>query len=188
MAPMVPNEARERRRRRAAIAARLLAGGADAVCTVDWDTLSAAPAWLAMTEDKRATLQRQIGALLYAPEIRLWIDGARLGAARVALGESFLQALLAQRDLLSFPNDSVARPRIDLAEQVPAHLQLVGTAVLLASLPAGPLQHAVGAALGSTAAAPIAVEMARSLVARAQALAAHGRSTPRPEAAPGVHP
>jgi hypothetical protein len=165
---------RERRRRRAAIAARLVAGGADSLAAVDWETIENAPAWLALPDNRLATLQRQIGALLYAREIRLWIDGARIGTARNALGEPFLQALLAQRDLVAFPQDTGARRRIDNAEQVAPHLQMAGAAVLLASLPQGPLRRVVAAAMAPTAAAPIGSELAQSLIARAQALAEQG--------------
>lgn len=164
-------EVRERRRRRAAIAARLLASGADAIPAIDWEMLDAAPAWLALPNARLAILQRQVGALIYAPEIRLWIDGARLSAARATLGESFMQALLAQRDLQAFPQDTGTRPRIDTAEQIPTHLQVAGASVLLASMAQGPLRHAVSTAMAPTTALPMACEMAQSLVARAQSLA-----------------
>jgi len=140
--------------------------------------LEKAPAWLALPEAKLATLQRQIGALLYAAEIRLWIDGARIAAARAALGESFMQALLMQRDLLAFPQDPAARPRIDAAEKVATHLQVIGAAVLLASMPQGPLRRVVTAAMAPTAAAAMAPEMAQSFVARAQSLAAQSVASP----------
>lgn len=164
-------EIRERRRRRAAIATRLVASAADALSAVDWATLENAPAWLALPDAKLAILQRQIGALLYAPEIRLWIDGARIGAARQALGDAFLQTLLAQRDLTAFAQDTGARKRVDTAEQVGPHLQMAGAAVLLASLPQGAVRRVVTAAMAPTAPAPIASELAQSLIARAQSLA-----------------
>jgi hypothetical protein len=175
---MAAIEVRERRRRRGAVARRLLASGADAISAIDWEMLDAAPHWLALPDGKLATLQRQVGALVYAPEIRLWIDGPRLAAARAALGETFLQALLAQHDLLSFPLDAGARPRIDTAAKVPTHLQVVGAAVLLASLPQGPLRHVVSTAMAPTAAAPLTTEMAQVLVARAQSLAAQSGPAP----------
>jgi hypothetical protein len=171
-------EIRERRRRRAAVARRLLASGADAISAIDWDTLETAPEWLALPDAKLATLQRQIGALLYAAEMRLWIDGARLGAARTTLGDSFMQALLAQRDLATFPADTVTRPRIDSAEKVPTHLQVVGAAILLASLAQGALRRAVTSIMAPTAAAQMAPEMAQSLMARAQTLAAQNGASP----------
>ncbi len=164
-------EIRERRRRRAAIATRLVASGADALSALDWQMLETAPAWLALPDAKLAVMQRQIGALLYAPEIRLWIDGARIGAARATVGEGFFQALLAQRDLAAFPQDTGTRRRIDQAEQVAPHLQMAGAAVLLASLTEGPLRRVVTAAMAPTAPAPIAAELAQSLIARAQSLA-----------------
>jgi hypothetical protein len=174
---MAPLDVRERRRRRAAVATRLATGNADAVAVVDWHMLDAAPAWLALRDAELATLQRRIGALLYAPEIRLWIDHARLAAARTALGETFMQALLAQRDLLAFPIDAGARPRINAADQVPVQLQLAGAAVLLASLPQGPLRQAMSTAWTTVAAAPMAAELAQSYVTRGQSLA-----TPLPAA------
>lgn len=167
-------EVRERRRRRAAVAARLLASGAGAISAIDWETLESAPAWLSLPDAKLATLQRQVGALVYAPEIRLWIDGARLAAARGTLGETFMSALLAQQDLLSFPLDAGARPRIDSAEKVATHLQIVGAAVLLAAMPAGRLRDVVCAAMAPTAPAPLPGELAQSLVTRAASLAAQG--------------
>jgi len=171
-------EIRERRRRRAAIAARLLASGADAISSIDWETLENAPAWLGLPEAKLATLQRQIGALQYAQEIRLWIDGPRLTAARTALGDGFLPALLAQRDLIAFPAETGVKPRIDAAEKVTTHLQVAGAAVLLASMPQGALRRVVSAAMAPTAPSPLAPELAQSLVARAQALAAQVAASP----------
>jgi len=141
---------------------------------IDWEMLESAPAWLALPDAKLATLQRQIGALLYAPEIRLWIDGARLNAARTVLGETFLKTLLAQRDLHAYPQDTGTRPRIDTAEHVPTHLQVAGASVLLASIPQGPLRRAVAAAMAPTAAVAMACEMAQALITRAQSLASQG--------------
>lgn len=167
-------DAREARRRRAAVAARLVAGDAEAVSAIDWDELDRAPAWLALAAPKLATLQRQVGALLYAAQMRLWIDGPRLGAARAAVGDDFLHALQAQHDLQAFPPDAGTLPRIDAAEKVATRLQVAGASVLLASLSPGPLRDALGTAMAPTAAAPMAAGMAQSLVARAQALAASG--------------
>src|SRR5262245_45979411 len=175
---MTALDVRERRRRRAGVAARLLASGADAISAIDWDMLDKAPAWLALPEADLATLQRQVGALVYASQMRLWIDGARLGAARVAIGEAFMQALLGQRDLVAFPPDSIALPRIEHASKVPTNLQIVGAAVLLASMPQGSMRRVVTAAMAPTAPAAMAAEMAQSLVSRAQALAAQSSASP----------
>ncbi|HJV95523.1 MAG TPA: hypothetical protein VJ608_05770 [Albitalea sp.] len=160
------------RRRRATLAQRLIAMAPDAVGALDWDALARAPDWLALPDDALLALQRQVGALLCAAEMRLWIDGARLAAARAALGEPYLRALLAQPAMPSTPLDAAACPRIALPGQVGALLQLAGGSVLLASLTHGPLRRAASAALAPAVASTIARELARSLIARAQSLAA----------------
>jgi hypothetical protein len=166
-------EVRERRRRRAAMAARLLHSGVEDLAAIDWDALDAAPAWLALPAAELATLQRQVGALVYAAQIRLWIDGARLAAARAALGEPYLDALLAQHDLHAFPADAGAYPPAATADKVPVRLQVAGAAVMLASLPQGALRRVVSAAMAPTAAAAMVSDQAQSLIARAQTLAVH---------------
>jgi hypothetical protein len=180
-------QAREQRRLRAAIAARLQFKAPAAAATLDWDALDRAPAWLALPERALATLQRQVGALLYAPDMRLWIDGRRLAAARVALGEAFLNALLAQRDAALMPLDAAARARIETAEQVAARLAAAGAAVLLAAIPAGALREVAAAAMAPLSAAAMACELAQSLVARALVLSAqaatHGSAPAAAEAA-----
>jgi hypothetical protein len=170
---MAAIEVRERRHRRAAMAARLLQSGVEDLAAIDWDALDAAPAWLALPAAELATLQRQVGALVYAAQIRLWIDGARLAAARAALGEPYLDALLAQPDLHAFPADAGAHPPAATADKVPVRLQVAGAAVMLASLPQGALRRVVSAAMAPTAAAAMVSDQAQSLIARAQTLAVH---------------
>ena len=160
------------RRRRAALARRLVASAPDVVAALDWDALDRAPDWLALPDDDLLALQRQVGALLCVAEMRLWIDGARLAAARATLGEPYLRALLAQPATPATPLDSAVGPRIELPGQVGALLQLAGASVLLASLTHGPLRRAASAALAPAVASTLARELARSLVARAQSLAA----------------
>jgi hypothetical protein len=161
-----------KRSHRAAVAQRLLAKAPEAVATLEWDAFDSAPGWLALSETEFALLQRQIGAMLCAPALRLWIDGPRLAAARTALGESFLQALLAQPAAPANPVDLAACPRIDVAGQVGALLQIAGASVMVAALPQGPLRRATSAALAPATASPIGQELARSMVQRAQNLAA----------------
>jgi hypothetical protein len=163
--------AHAQRCRRTVIAERLIARAPGAVKEVDWDALEAAPAWLALPDAQLLALQRQVGAVVYAPQMRLWIDGARLAAVRAAVGDSFLQALLAQRDA-PLPHELLPLPRIELAAQLTARLQAAGAAVLLASIAPGPLRRAAGAVLGLASAPALACELAQSLVARAQSIAA----------------
>lgn len=161
----------DRRRHRAAVAAHVLAIAPDTAAVVEWSDLDAAPAWLAQSESDLATLQRRLGALMHAGDIRLWIDKARLSGARAALGESFLQALLAQRDIDMPAVGAAAVQRIDSDHDVRAALQAAGSVVLLASLPAGTLRRALSAALDPTAAATtMNAELAHSLIARALTL------------------
>jgi hypothetical protein len=160
------HDVRQRRHRRAAVAQLLLVGAPAAAGTLDWDALDTAPAWLARTASSLATLQCQVGAVLLAPAMRLWIDSGRLAAARAVLGEGFLRAALDQVDLAA-----VAAPRIASASQVGAALQSAGAAVLLATLPAvlrGPAAGAMTPPAGVT----IAESTAQAVVARALSLAA----------------
>lgn len=168
---------RERRRRRAAVSQRLLANAGEAIAAVDWDTLDRAPEWLALGETQLALLMRQVGAVVNAPQIRLWIDGPRVAAAREALGENFMRALAAQRDLLPLPGDVTPQPRIDAAGQVASRLQTSGAAVLLAALPDGPLRRAATAAFAPATALAMAGELAQSLLQRARTLAAQTAAT-----------
>jgi hypothetical protein len=179
--------ARDQRRRRAAVARRLLTrehGAGSDLAAVDWDSLLAAPDWLALPEPQLVGLQCRVGALLCAPTIRLWIDGQRLAAARAVLGAPFLQALLALPAAQVLPRNVAASPRIDSAEQVGTQLRAAGAGVLLAALPSGPLRHSVEAAWAPCTASAMAGVLAQSLLARAQALVAQQESA-RPQPAAG---
>ncbi len=160
------DDARERRRQRAAVAQRLRQRAPDAVGTLDWDALDAAPGWLALPEDQLTRFECQVGALLCAPSLRLWIDGARLNAARGAVGAPFLQALRALPSSQILPGNVAPSPRIDHAEQVAPALRAAGASVLLASMLPGPLRLVVGAALAPATPAPMAGPLAQSLISR----------------------
>jgi hypothetical protein len=176
-----PVDTATRRRHRAAIARRLLAAAPDAAATLDWDTLDTAPAWLALGDAELMVLSRQVGAILCAASIRLWIDGARIGAARAALGAGFLQALQTLPETQLLPRNVAPCPRIDSAEQVAPMLRTSGIGVLLASLPSGPLRRAATALLGSTA-STMAPALAQSLVSRAQSMTTRGPASKTPGA------
>jgi hypothetical protein len=183
-------DATAQRRRRAAVARRLLAAAPEATGSLDWDTLNAAPGWLALSDAELMMVARQVGALLCAASIQLWIDGTRLSAARAALGAPFLQALLALPEAQLLPRNVAPCPRIDAAEQVAPMLRTSGLGVLIASLPSGPLRRAACALLGSTAStmaqalAHTLVSRAQTLTVRAPALHTQGPATQSPE---GVH-
>lgn len=160
------------RARRARVASLLVARAPEAVAALDWPALDRAPDWLALDVDALAAFQRQVGAVLCARAMRLWIDGPRLAAARELLGTPFLAALLAEPDLAAVPMGLVPVPRIDAAAQVGPALQAAGGSVLLAAMPHGPLRTAAGAALAPVVASSMAHELAESIVAQAKALAA----------------
>jgi hypothetical protein len=163
------SESVTRRRRRAAVARRLLAVAPEAAAALDWDTLDAAPGWIALSDTELAVLARQVGALLCAASIRLWIDGARIAAARAAVGAPFLQALLALPEAQVLPLNVAPCPRIDNAEQVAPMLRTSGLGVLLASLSNGTLRRAAVAVLGTTP-STMAPALAESLVTRVRTL------------------
>lgn len=162
---------------RAAVAQRLLASAPQAAAPLDWDALGRAPAWLALPESAFATFQCRVGAVLHGRALRLWIDRARLTAAQAALGAPFLRQLLAEPESASIPIGLVAGAEIESPAQVEPVLRQAGAAVLLACLPDGLLRDALGAALVPVTASPMAAELALTLVARTEALAA---SSPTP--------
>jgi hypothetical protein len=166
-APPTAAAAAAARRRRTTVAARLIHQAPQVAAALDWDTLDSAPSWLSLPEDQLTALQCRTGALLHVRAMQLWIDGARLGAARAVLGEPFLRSLLAQPEAAALPTGSVNLPRIDAAKQVAPLLRAAGASVLLASLPPGPLRSAAAALLAPAAVAEMHAELAQTLIARA---------------------
>lgn len=163
------------RRRRAAVAERLLAGAPERAPSLDWDTLDAAPAWLALPDDAFTAFQCRVGAVLCGRALRMWIDRGRLAAAQAALGAPFMEALLAERDSAMLAPGLVACPEIELPGQVQPALRLCGASVLLATLPSGALREAVGALMAPAVASRMAPALALSLVAHAESLARDGQ-------------
>jgi hypothetical protein len=169
---------RIRRQQRAVVAQRLRSRAANAVASLDWDALDAAPGWLAMSDADLQRFEGQVGAILCAPMLKLWIDGPRLTAARAALGAGFLQALRALPSTQMLPSNVAPCPRIDTGEQVGPLLRLAGMSVLLASMQPGPLRSVVTMAMAPATAAAMAGPLAQSLIARAITLAAQHAANP----------
>jgi len=161
-----------RRQQRAAVAQRLRQCAADAVGSLDWDALDAAPGWLALSDAELRRFEAQVGATLCASVVKLWIDGPRLAAARAALGAGFLQALRGMPSTQMLPSNVAPCPPIDSAEQVAPLLRSAGVSVLLASMQPGPLRSVVSTVLAIGAPAAMAAPLAQSLIVRAAALAA----------------
>ena len=162
----------ERHRRRGAIAARLLEAAPDAAAALDWDALDRAPAWLAVSDPDLALDQRRIGAVFNTVEIRLWIDRRKLAAARTAVGDAFLRALLADCAAPDVSCHTVTAG--DGGSDVAEWLRQAGAAVQAAAICDSPLRHAAEIALCGHAgdALPLPAEAARSLVEHARRIGA----------------
>jgi hypothetical protein len=171
-APAGPSDdGRARRQQRAVVAQRLRSRAADMVASLDWDALDAAPGWLALPDAELQRFEAQVGAMLCAPMLKLWIDGPRLTAARSALGSGFLQALRALPSTQMLPSNVAPCPRIDGADQVASQLRSAGASVLLASMQPGPLRSVVAAAMAPAVSAVMVGPLAQSLIAHAITLA-----------------
>ncbi|MEW6704696.1 MAG: hypothetical protein AB1430_07590 [Pseudomonadota bacterium] len=117
---------RERRAHRSEVA-RSLAATAWAH-PVPWAQLGELPEWCLWPDEQRARLVRVAGALFAAPGMRLWIDAARLRAARSLVGERLFDRVMQSPAL---PAQAPGVPdRGDLARL----LDTAGRSVLLGSL------------------------------------------------------
>ncbi len=81
-------------------------------------------------DERRARLVRVAGALFAAPGMRLWIDAARLRAARALVGEHLFDRLL------QCPGQPGEAPAVPLQGDLARLFDTAGRAVLLGSLPA----------------------------------------------------
>jgi hypothetical protein len=155
------------RERRAAVAQRLLDLAPRDVDAIDWDTLDRAPDWLALPDASFLILQARLGALLHLPAMRLWIDGPRLAATRVLLGEAVLDDLMAHPES-AMPFGLTPCARIESAAQVGPALRAAGVSVLLAALPRGPLREALCRGLAPVEPSRMTPELAETLIVRAR--------------------
>ena len=155
------------RERRAAIAQRLIDLAPRDVEAIDWDALDAAPDWLALPDASFLILQARLGALLHLPAMRLWIDGPRLAATRVLLGEAVLDDLMSHPES-AMPFGLTPCARIESATQVGPALRATGVSVLLAALPRGPLRDALCRGLAPVEPSRMTPELAETLIVRAR--------------------
>jgi hypothetical protein len=166
-APVARLSPAELRDRRAAIARRLLDLAPGAVDAIDWDTLDRAPDWLALPDASFLILQARLGALLHLPAMRLWIDGPRLAATRVLLGEAVLDDLMSHPES-AMPFGLTPCARIESATQVGPALRASGVSVLLAALPRGALRDALCRGLAPVEPSRMTPELAETLIVRAR--------------------
>jgi len=156
----------EQRRLMAASASRMLDAGDELCLHLDWYTLSQCPDWLGLPDPVFASLQRRLGAIVYAAQIRLWIDQPRLSAARQAVGAPWLHRLCSQRAILPLPMEGFESESIDKPEQVVGALSRAGAALLAANIAPGALHDAFVAALGVKAEIEINPDLVKTMIQR----------------------
>ncbi|GEM_PF-1708313 len=85
-----------------------------------WGIIDRIPPWCLLDGQALAQLQDTCGALLLAPEVRLWIDGPRLKAAAAVVTEPvFLQVIaLADKSELAVPETF---PTVQSNDQADSH-------------------------------------------------------------------
>ena len=197
-----------RRRRRRGLAARQLVSLAFAGALAepgrwDWDTLGSLPPWCLLDEPARRRLQRVAALLFIGPELRLWIDRARLDAAAALVGADALAAAIevADRRFASGADDpapvagatpafaapgagAVDADAAEVAVALAARLDGIGAAVLLATLPDALPIEGLPALLGEPAGA-LAAAVADPVLDEAERLL-EAFATPAVPAAPAV--
>jgi hypothetical protein len=99
--------------------------------------------------------------------MRLWIDGPRLAATRVLLGEAVLDDLMSHPES-AMPFGLTQCVRIESATQVGPALRASGVSVLLAALPRGPLRDALCHCLAPVEPSRMTPELAETLILRAR--------------------
>lgn len=152
--------ASSQRQMRAATARRLLAlYEQDALAEPErwtWEEIDRMPLWCLLPTSQRERVQRVTGALMMAPEMRLWISAQPLDEAERLLGVDTLAAILERADALSESQAQGNPPHIDedarsLAEGLDARMMAAGASVLTASLPESFPHASLADTLGPTA-------------------------------------
>lgn len=118
------------------------------------------PLWCLMDTDSRQRIQRVAGAVLLAPEMRLWISAAQLAEAEQLLGSETLAAILERADKLAVSaqaddasaSDAVAGPGESRAsEGLQLRLMSAGASVLGATLHESLPLQSLASTLGTSA-------------------------------------
>ena len=150
----------------AASASRMLDAGDELCLHLDWQALSQCPDWLGLPDPVFASLQRRLGAIVYAAQIRLWIDQPRLRAARQAVGAPWLHRLCSQRAIVPLPMEGFELEPIEKADQVVGALSRAGVALLAANIAPGALHDTFVAALGVKSEIEINPELVNTMIRR----------------------
>lgn len=125
-----------------------------------WDAIDALPVWCLQDELTRHNTQLLCGALVLAPELRLWIDRKLIVAAHDLIGQHCFDHIVAKADNVAIAVNTFASTRISasgnreqVADSVKASLLQAGASVFKASLsdelPLNMLPNIVGETAGS---------------------------------------
>lgn len=106
-----------------------------------WDVIDALPSWCLQDEQTRNEVQLVSGALVLAPELRLWIDRELILAAHTLIGKQCFDHIVAKADNTPIAVNASAKSRFNTAadpnsivESVRNNLLQAGASVFKASL------------------------------------------------------
>ncbi len=141
-----------------------------------WNVIDVLPGWCLQDEQSRNQLQLLCGALILAPELRLWIDRELILAAHLLIGKTSFDCIVAKADLTPVPVNTKAASRFtlvanrkDVLDSIRAELLQAGASVLSASLHADLPVDMLSSMLGETAGS-VSYELANKLLAQAEKL------------------
>lgn len=134
-----------KRQRRAAAATVLLSlHEADQLANPEqwtWDVVDALPVWCLFDEQARSHMQLLCGALVLAPELRLWIDRELIVATQNLIGKQHFEHIVAKADSTPIAVNAMAASRFktvsnknSITSHVEAVLLQAGASVFKASL------------------------------------------------------
>lgn len=143
-----------------------------------WEVLDALPGWCLQDEQSRNQLQVMCGALVLAPELRLWIDRELILVAHRLIGKDQFNHIVAQADRTPIAINASAADRFKsiasadaLQGSVKTALLQAGASVLNATLTIDVLVALFSEMLGETA-GEVSPKLANTLLTQAESLLA----------------
>lgn len=170
------------KRMRRAMAARVLLSllEADQLADPDqwtWDLIDALPTWCLQDEHARSRLQLVCGALVLAPELRLWIDREAILVAHELIGKQQFNHIVAKADSMPIAIDASAatlfKSMSSEASAVKDTIRITflqaGASVMKATLKGDALTSIFAKVLGETA-GQLSHPLANSILVQAEAV------------------
>ena len=174
---MIGNQSIKRQRRGAAARILLSLHKADQLARCElwtWDMLDALPNWCIQDEDARVELQLICGALVLAPELRLWIDRKHILAAYDLCGKKRFDCIIAKADQNPITVNAAASTRFKfvknqavLKDSVKSVFLQAGASVLKATLTNDLLNDMFAELLGENA-GDVTEKLACNIVTQAE--------------------